>query len=50
MTGNDIVVEAFSIFAAWCREHDPDGEMGTDEAIAAYTRWCAQHSPKVSDE
>lgn len=38
--GEKIVAEAFAAFDQWCKEHDPEGEMDTEQRVEAYGRWC----------
>lgn len=45
-----IVFEAWRKFSDWCREHDPDGELGTLEAVDAYSGWCAEQETAFTDD
>lgn len=45
MTGENITMEAFSLFGRWCRIHDPDGNLGILEAVTKYNEWCDYNDP-----
>lgn len=39
--GEMLVRDAWAAFDAWCKEHDPDGDMTPEEQVNTYSEWCA---------
>ena len=38
-----VTEEAWAAFAAWIKEHDPDGGMDVLDQATAYGKWCEDH-------
>ena len=46
--GEMLARDAWAAFDAWCKEHDPDGEMTPEQQVNAYSQWCALKT--IADE
>jgi hypothetical protein len=43
MSDLSIEEQAYAHLKAWCRKHDPDGNLDPLEQIEAYYEWCNEH-------